>query len=268
MRAARLLPAFVVAAVVLVAAPAFAANVWPNYGGSNRTSNDTSAPSLNPLHTAWTKALDQKVYGQPLVFDGRVYAATENDTVYALDAHDGSILWSRHVGTPMTNVSSQVGCGNVDPLGILSTPVIDTATNTIYVVATIEDAPNNIHHQLIGLEHAHRCARRFRPTPTRDVAPCRRTRCNIQQRTGLGSATAASTSVTAATPATVARTTAGWCRSAKRAPAKCRSTSRPASTTASARSGRRAAPASTARATSTSPPETPTPAASTSARAC
>jgi outer membrane protein assembly factor BamB len=185
MRHARFVPAFVIAAVVVLAAPAFAANQWPNYGGSNHTSNDTSAPSLNPLHTAWTKNLDQKVYGQPLVFDGRVYAATENDTVYALDAHDGGILWSRHVGTPMTNVSAQTGCGNVDPLGILSTPVIDTASNTIYVVATIEDSFNHIHHQLIGLNALTGAPKVSANADPPDVAPLSQNPKQIQQRTGL-----------------------------------------------------------------------------------
>jgi outer membrane protein assembly factor BamB len=187
MRAARFVPAFVVAAVVVLAAPAYAVNVWPNYGGTNRTSNDTSAPSLSPLHSAWNTGLDQKVYAQPLVFDGRVYAATQNDTVYALDAHDGAVLWSRHVGTPMTNVAAQTGCGDVDPLGILSTPVIDTASKTIYVVATIEDSPNHIHHQLIGLN-----AVTGAPVVSANADPIAsggdpaQNPLNIQQRTGLG----------------------------------------------------------------------------------
>jgi outer membrane protein assembly factor BamB len=152
MRAVRLLPVFVIFVVVVLATPAFAVNEWPVYHGNNtRTGNDTTAPSLNPLHNAWTRGLDGKVYAEPLVFDGRVFAVTQNDTVYALDAHDGAILWSRHVGTPMTNVSAQVGCGNVDPLGILSTPVIDTATKTIYVLATNEISFQHIEHKLIGL---------------------------------------------------------------------------------------------------------------------
>jgi polyvinyl alcohol dehydrogenase (cytochrome) len=134
------------------AAPAFAGTTWPVYNGNaQRTGNDTTEAALLPIHKAWTRHLDGAVYAQPLVFDGRIYTATENNTVYALDAHDGGILWSRHVGTPMTNVAAQSGCGNVDPLGILSTPVIDTAAQTIYVVATIEDSVNHIHHQLIGL---------------------------------------------------------------------------------------------------------------------
>ena len=142
-------------ALVLVfgSGAAYAGSNWPTVAGnSQRTGNDTSEPALRPLHNAWNAALDATVYAQPLVFDGRVYTATENDTVYALDAHDGKVLWKRHVGTAMTNVNAQVGCGNVDPLGILSTPVIDTAKHTIFVVATVQDSFQHIHHQLIGLD--------------------------------------------------------------------------------------------------------------------
>ena len=142
-------------AVVLAlgAAPAGAGSTWPTYNGNpQRTGNDTSEPALLPAHTAWTRHLDGAVYAQPLAFNGRIYTATENNTIYALDAHDGSVTWSRHVGRPMTNVIAQAGCGNVDPLGILSTPVIDTASKTIFVVATIEDSFDHIHHQLIGLD--------------------------------------------------------------------------------------------------------------------
>ena len=30
-----------------------------------------------------------------------MFAATENDTVYALAADSGAVLWSTHVGTPV-----------------------------------------------------------------------------------------------------------------------------------------------------------------------
>jgi outer membrane protein assembly factor BamB len=105
-----------------------------------------------PLHSAWKAALDGKVYAQPLVAAGRVYVATENDSIYALDAHDGHVLWHRHLGPAMTNVVSQVGCGNIDPLGITSTPVIGPVRNIIFMVETVQDGPDVIHHQLVGLD--------------------------------------------------------------------------------------------------------------------
>ena len=164
------------------AAPAGAGSSWPVYNGNaQRTGSDTSEPALLPLHSAWSHGLDAAVYAQPLVFNGRVFTATENNTVYALDAHDGAILWSRHLGRPMTNVAAQAGCGNVDPLGILSTPVIDTAHHTIYVVATIEDSFQHIHHQLIGLDTLTGA-----PKVSANADPgAPQNPLNIQQRAGL-----------------------------------------------------------------------------------
>ena len=57
--------------------------------------------------------------------------ATLNNTVYALSQFDGSIVWARHLGTP---VSTGWQCGNVSPQGILGTPVIDASHGRIYVV--------------------------------------------------------------------------------------------------------------------------------------
>jgi outer membrane protein assembly factor BamB len=143
----------IVGGTVFGAQTAYAGSTWLTAtGNTQRTGNDSTEPSLLPLHNAWNVAMDATVYGQPLVFDGRVYAATENDSVYALDAHDGHVLWKRHLGRAMTNVNAQVGCGNVDPLGILSTPAIDPVRKTIYVVATIEDSFQHIHHELFGLD--------------------------------------------------------------------------------------------------------------------
>lgn len=146
-------------AVVIAAVAAFAVCVsacttsWPMYhGNAARTGDDRLDRGLFPIKHAWTASLDGKVYGQPVVWAGRVLAVTEHDTVYALDGHNGHVLWSRHVGTAMTNVVAQVGCGNIDPLGITSTPAIDTTTNRIFVVAAIQDAQKVIHHELFGLD--------------------------------------------------------------------------------------------------------------------
>jgi hypothetical protein len=62
-----------------------------------------------------------------------VYVVTGNDTVYAIDAIAGTILLSNHLGTPVTN---PLGCTNNGPhVGITSTPVIDTTSNNLYLIA-------------------------------------------------------------------------------------------------------------------------------------
>jgi outer membrane protein assembly factor BamB len=152
-RVGGLIVALIALVLSMTATPAFAGSSWPVYHGDGlRTGHDTTEPGLLPLHSAWSATLDGAVYGQPVVFAGRVFAATENDTVYALDAHDGRVLWARHVARAMTNVPGQVGCGNVDPLGITSTMVIDMASKTLFAVATVQDSFGHIHHQLVGFD--------------------------------------------------------------------------------------------------------------------
>src|SRR5271165_1878666 len=111
---------------------------------------DTSGVSLQPLSAAWHTAVDGQLYAEPLETTGRVFEATENDTVYALAADTGSVLWSQHLATPVP--SGQLPCGNINPtVGITSTPVIDTARAEIFVVA---DTWNGVvaEHVLYGLD--------------------------------------------------------------------------------------------------------------------
>ena len=89
------------------------------------------------------------MYGEPLEATGRVFVATENDTIYALAADSGAVLWSTHVGTPVP--SSDLPCGDISPtIGITGTPVVDTARGEIFVVADelVGGAPA---HFLVGL---------------------------------------------------------------------------------------------------------------------
>jgi outer membrane protein assembly factor BamB len=109
---------------------------WTTYHHDDaHTGFDSSAPAISSVGPTpgWTEAsLDGEVYAEPLVFAGRVYTATLNNTVYALDQASGAVVWSLHLGAP------QAGgwvCGNVSPMGILGTPVIDVAAGRIYVAA-------------------------------------------------------------------------------------------------------------------------------------
>ena len=119
-----------------------------------RTGVDASGDSFSPATPAWTSpVLDGSLYGQPLVAGGRVFAATENDTVYALGADSGSVLWSTHLGAPFDPANFPGGiCGNIHPtVGITSTPVIDPARGEIFVVAA-EQAGSEAAHHLVGLD--------------------------------------------------------------------------------------------------------------------
>jgi outer membrane protein assembly factor BamB len=111
---------------------------------------DTSGTSLSPISPAWTSStLDGQIYGEPLEATGRVYAATEADTVYALAANTGTVLWSTTVGTPVP--SGDLPCGNISPtVGITSTPVLDPSLGEIFVVD--DELDNNVpNHVLVAL---------------------------------------------------------------------------------------------------------------------
>ena len=126
---------------------------WTTFDQNNlRTGVDPSGNPYSPATAAWTSPLlDGHLYGQSLVYAGRVFAATENDTVYALAANSGGLLWSHHLSSPVN--ASTLPCGDITPtVGISSTPVIDPARSEIFVVADeAAPAPKIASHHLIGL---------------------------------------------------------------------------------------------------------------------
>src|SRR6267143_2760490 len=127
-------------AILLLAAqvPAFAD--WPTYHKDGaRTGLDTTAPALsNSVNQQLARSgLDADVYAEPLVYGTMVLVATEANTVYALDAATGNVLWSKNYGIAVP--SGQFPCGNIDPVGVTGTPVIDTASGTMYFAAMVWD---------------------------------------------------------------------------------------------------------------------------------
>src|SRR5262247_4787591 len=79
------------------------------------------------------------VYAQPLyVEDGpggraMIIVATESNNVYALDALDGSVIWERNVGPPVS--AGDLVCTKFDPMGIIGTPIVDLASRALFVDA-------------------------------------------------------------------------------------------------------------------------------------
>ena len=75
---------------------------WTAYhGNAEATGVQGAQVKLLPSRRAWASpVLDGQLYGEPLVADGRIVAATENDTVYVMAARSGHILWSRHLASP------------------------------------------------------------------------------------------------------------------------------------------------------------------------
>ncbi|HET7105295.1 MAG TPA: Ig-like domain-containing protein [Candidatus Acidoferrum sp.] len=90
-----------------------------------------------------------------------LYFATENDSVYAVDASSVSgaaatVLWKTKVlpagDVPLT--PSDAGCGYISPVGVMSTPVIDRSRNAIYVVASSKNGSGTVTHRLHALNLA------------------------------------------------------------------------------------------------------------------
>jgi outer membrane protein assembly factor BamB len=120
----------------VIAQPPGAAD-WPVYDragdrhGVDPTTTAARAPS--PL---WAIRLDGAMFAQPLLVQGLVIEATEQDSVYAFDAATGCQAWRTSLGTPFDVNRHKLECNNIEPtLGITATPAVDTTTATVYVVA-------------------------------------------------------------------------------------------------------------------------------------
>jgi outer membrane protein assembly factor BamB len=122
------------------------ADDWPTYHRDlARGGFDPAAAPAGRLARAWSTSVDGKVYAEPLVAGGLVVAATENNSVYALEAGTGRVRWRAHLGSPVSG--GDLPCGNIDPSGITSTPEIDTRAGVVYVVGFVAPA----HHVLAAL---------------------------------------------------------------------------------------------------------------------
>ena len=155
------------AASATVGAGTHAADVLSYHGDNSRTgttTNETTLTSATVNSTTFGKlfsdSVDGQVYAQPLyvqsikMADGKIHSvlfvATENDSVYALDAtnptagprHNG-VLWHDSFINPARGItpvsSNDVDVQDITPsIGITGTPVIDPATNALYLVAKMK----------------------------------------------------------------------------------------------------------------------------------
>ena len=140
----------------------YPAAAWATYNRTpDRAGVATGVSPVGGLSVAWRAQLDGAVYGQPLLIGSLVVAATENDSVYALDSATGKVVWHQSLGTPVPR--SSLPCGDIDPLGITGTPAYDQANGLIYVVAET----TGYRHTLFGLSAGNGAVQveRYIPTP-------------------------------------------------------------------------------------------------------
>jgi hypothetical protein len=159
-----------------------AIDVLTQHNDNSRTGLNLSETVLNTSNInqstfgrLYSRAVDDQIYAQPLYVTGVnipgkgvhdvVYVATVNNSVYCFDADDATAAayWKVNFNDPANQVRpvfhTEVGqaCGVYADfsgnIGIVGTPVIDKATNTIYFVArTVEGASKTFVQRLHALD--------------------------------------------------------------------------------------------------------------------
>jgi outer membrane protein assembly factor BamB len=113
------------------------------------------------VRTSWhSPSLDGTVQGAPVVVGDVVVVATEHDALYGLSLRDGHRLWGpRRVGQPVplsvvaSKSPSADGCGDIDPLGITSSLVVDPTTPPrVFAVAEVLGPGDAVAHDLVGVD--------------------------------------------------------------------------------------------------------------------
>src|SRR5436190_20948111 len=84
------------------------------------------------------------VHAQPLYVEGgpngpMIVAVTASNNVYALNATTGAVIWQRNLGTPPPGGNP---CGNIFPVGIIGTPVVDLGSRSLFFDAMLSGNPN------------------------------------------------------------------------------------------------------------------------------
>jgi hypothetical protein len=129
--------------------------------GQNIDETLLTTANVNSTHFGklFAASVDGYVSAQPLYMSALsvngathnvVFVATQHDSVYAIDADTGVQLWQVSFINPAAGITtvpiSVQGCGEtaISEVGILSTPVIDQSTGTIYVTAKTAETVSGV----------------------------------------------------------------------------------------------------------------------------
>ncbi len=148
-----------------------AVDVLTQHNDQWRTGSNTSETILTPASVTaatfgklYTYLVHGYVYAQPLYVSGLtiagnqrnlLYVATMEDEVYAFDADTNLTYWHKQfTGGQITPVPIKDIAGRNDlnihgNVGILSTPVIDRASSTLYLLARTKDTSNATYYQTL-----------------------------------------------------------------------------------------------------------------------
>ena len=140
---------------VLIAVTTYHNDNYRSGANTNETVLNPSNVNVQTFGKRSVFAVQGYVYAQPLYVPGVniggtlhnvVYIATEHDQVYAFDVNSGQQIWQTSFLssggnlTVSTVLSTDLGCSDIVPeIGITGTPVIDTSTGTLYLVAKTKE---------------------------------------------------------------------------------------------------------------------------------
>ncbi len=138
--------------------------------GANLGETALTTASVNSAQfgKVFTRTVDGEIYAQALyvpnvAVPGQgthnvIYVATMNNSVYAFDAdapNAATPLWTKNYGPPVPASDVQCCCTDISvKIGILGTPVIDPATQTLYFVHRTKKSDNTYHQYLHGIDLA------------------------------------------------------------------------------------------------------------------
>jgi hypothetical protein len=155
----------------VTASHATPATVWTQHYDNSRTGANLQETVLNTTNVQmktfgklFSIPVDGQIYAQPLYIPALtvggavhnvLYIATMENSLYAADADTGAILWQKNYGTPVPSNDVQCCCTDIiGDIGILSTPVIDTATSTLYLLERNKNADGTYHQWIRAVDLA------------------------------------------------------------------------------------------------------------------
>ena len=132
--------------------------------GQYLSETELTRTNVNPstFGKLFSTTVDGQVYAQPLYVAGlaiegkgthdTVFVATQHDSLYAIDAQSGQVLWQTSFIDPVSGIrsvpNSDVHNDNaITPeIGITSTPVINDALTTLYLDAYTRESRGGQYH--------------------------------------------------------------------------------------------------------------------------
>lgn len=160
--------------LLLLAAPVIHAqtDVLTSRNDAARTGQNLNEPALTTqtvnvgtFGKIYSYPVDGMIFAQPLVkanltLPGKgtfnaVFVATQHSSLYALDADTATPLWRRSFINPATGLTTRTTGSNEDispEVSITSTPVIDAASGTLYVVAQTVQSGSPAYYWLHALD--------------------------------------------------------------------------------------------------------------------